>query len=206
MTLNDPEFFDRMEKWTGNKAGTGALVTFKESAWLFSIVIPHQPQFLNQGEGTKVFWGYGLFPNHVGNFVKKPMSECAGEEIVKELLRHLQFPEQPILENSLTIPCMMSFITSQFLTRKAGDRPEVIPKGSTNLALLGQYVEIPKDTVFTVEYSVRKALIAVHEFIRTQHRPKDIYKGERSPKVLVRALRMLLTWGNRSVGDMGGEF
>jgi oleate hydratase len=147
VTLKDPEFFDRLEKWTGNKAGTGALVTFRDSAWLMSIVVPHQPYFLNQAEGTQVFWGYGLFPNHIGDFVKKPMSSCSGGEIMAELLAHFQFPEHPILENSLTIPCMMPYITSQFLARKVGGRPEVIPKGSTNLALLGQYVEIPRDTV-----------------------------------------------------------
>jgi oleate hydratase len=193
VTLKDPDFFNRLEKWTGNKAGTGALVTFTDSAWLMSIVVPHQPHFLNQEEGTQVFWGYGLFPSYPGDIVKKPMSSCCGEEIMTELLGHLKFPLQPILENSLTIPCMMPFITSQFLPRKAGDRPEVIPKGSTNLALLGQFVEIPRDTVFTVEYSVRSAQIAVHDLMRTKHKPKDVYMGEHSPKVLVEALRMLLT-------------
>ncbi|KAG0645637.1 Fatty acid Hydratase [Hyphodiscus hymeniophilus] len=193
VTLKDPEFFDRLEKWTGNKAGTGALVTFKDSAWLMSIVVPHQPHFLKQKESVQVFWGYGLFPSHVGDIVKKPMSSCSGEEIMTELLGHLQFPKERILEASLTIPCMMPFITSQFLTRKAGDRPEVIPKESTNLALLGQFVEIPRDTVFTVEYSIRSAQIAVHELMKTKHKPKDIYKGEHNPKVLVEALRMLLT-------------
>jgi oleate hydratase len=193
VTLGDPEFFDRLERWTGNKAGTGALVTFKDSPWLMSIVVPHQPHFLNQEEETQVFWGYGLFPSHVGDVVKKQMSECSGQEIMTELLNNLDFPLHPILDNSLTIPCMMPFITSQFLTRKAGDRPEVIPKGSTNLALLGQFTEIPLDTVFTVEYSVRSAQIAVHELMNTEHKPKDIYKGEHSPKVLVESFRTLLT-------------
>jgi oleate hydratase len=193
VTLKTPEFFERLEKWTGNAAGTGALVTFKDSAWLMSIVVPHQPHFLNQEEGTQVFWGYGLFPSHIGDFVAKPMVECTGQEILTELLGHLQFPLSPILENSLTIPCMMPYITSQFLTRKHGDRPDVIPKGSTNLALLGQFVEIPKDTVFTVEYSVRSAQLAVHELMQTKEKPKDIYMGEHSVKVLVEALRMLLT-------------
>jgi myosin-crossreactive antigen len=56
VTLKDPEFFDKIDQWTGNKAGTGALITFKDSAWLMSIVVPHQPHFLNQAEGTQVFW------------------------------------------------------------------------------------------------------------------------------------------------------
>lgn len=121
------------------------------------------------------------------------MSECTGAEILQELLGHLNFPEQPTLENTITIPCMMPYITAQFLTRKHGDRPEVVPKGSTNLALMGQFVEIPKDTVFTVEYSVRCAQMAVHELMGTKEKPKDIYMGEHNVKVLVEALRMLLT-------------
>jgi oleate hydratase len=193
VTLKNPEFLEKLEVVTGNKAGTGALVTFKDSNWLMSIVVPHQPHFLNQPENVQVFWGYGLFPDKVGNIIQKPMSECTGAEILQELLGHLNFPEQPTLENTITIPCMMPYITAQFLTRKHGDRPEVVPKGSTNLALMGQFVEIPKDTVFTVEYSVRCAQMAVHELMGTKEKPKDIYMGEHNVKVLVEALRMLLT-------------
>ncbi len=29
----------------------------------------------------KIFWGYGLYPDRVGNHIKKKMSECSGEEI-----------------------------------------------------------------------------------------------------------------------------
>jgi oleate hydratase len=193
VTLKNPEFLSKLEICTGNKAGTGALVTFKDSNWLMSIVVPHQPHFINQPENVQVFWGYALFPNKVGNIVKKPMAECSGKEILEELLGLLNFPEHPTLENAITIPCLMPYITSQFLTRKHGDRPEVIPAGSTNLALLGQFVELPRDTVFTVEYSVRCAQKAVHELMDTKEKPKDVYKGEHDVKVLVKALEMLLT-------------
>jgi len=193
VTLKNPDFLERLEQWSGNAAGTGALVTFKDSSWLMSIVVPHQPHFLNQAEGVQVFWGYGLFPFAVGDIIKKPMAECSGQEIMTELLGHLNFPEHPTLETSITIPCMMPYITSQFLTRKESDRPKVIPEASTNLALMGQYVEIPLDTVFTVEYSVRAAQMAVHTLMGTKEKPKDIYKGEHNPKVLVEALMKLLT-------------
>lgn len=193
VTLKDLDFMSRYEAWSGNKAGTGALVTFKDSAWLMSIVVPHQPHFLNQEEGTQVFWGYGLFPSRVGDFIGKPMCECTGAEILTEVLSCLNFPLQPTLETSITIPCMMPYITAQFLTRKAGDRPAVVPEGSTNLALLGQFVEIERDTVFTVEYSVRAAQMAVHALMGTKEKPKDIYMGEYNVGVLVNALKMLLT-------------
>jgi oleate hydratase len=193
VTLKSPEFLSHLETVTGNKAGTGALVTFKDSNWLMSIVVPHQPHFLSQPSDVQVFWGYGLFPSAPGNIVHKPMQECSGAEIMQELLGHLNFPEHPALENAITIPCSMPYITAQFLTRKHGDRPEVIPQGSTNLALMGQFVEVPRDTVFTVEYSVRCAQIAVHELMGTKEKPKDIYRGEHNVKVLVEALKMLLT-------------
>lgn len=191
VTLKSPDFFQRLEAWSGNAAGTGALVTFKDSPWLLSIVVPHQPHFLNQEEGVQVFWGYGLFPDQIGDYVKKPMASCSGEEILIELLHSLAFPLEPTLSTSITIPCMMPYITAQFLIRKAGDRPSVIPKGSTNLALLGQFVEIPRDTVFTVEYSVRSAQMAVHELMGTKEKVTNVYRGEHDIGVLVRGLEKL---------------
>jgi oleate hydratase len=196
VTINDdPTFFMKIEEWSGNKAGTGALVTFKDSNWLMSIVVPHQPHFLNQPDTTQVFWGYGLFPFKNGNFVKKPMIECSGSEILTELLHHLNFPLSPILENSITIPSMLPYITAQFLTRKEGDRPAVVPEGSTNLGLLGQFVEMERDTVFTVEYSVRGAQVAVKSLmgLGKEMVVKDVYRGEHHVKVLVEALRKLMS-------------
>ena len=38
VTLDHPSFFDEMRRFTGNEAGTGGLVTFKDSRWLMSIV------------------------------------------------------------------------------------------------------------------------------------------------------------------------
>ena len=79
---NDTSFFDQEIGWSGNEPGTGALVTFKDSNWLMSIVVAKQPHFLNQPPTTQVFWGYGLFPDRVGNFVHKRMIDCTGEEIL----------------------------------------------------------------------------------------------------------------------------
>jgi oleate hydratase len=56
----------------------------------------------------------------------------------------------------------MPYITSMFVSRKPSDRPLVIPKEATNLAFISQYCEIPDDTVFTVQYSIRAAMMAVY--------------------------------------------
>jgi oleate hydratase len=194
VTFRDPTFFRLMEDFSGNEPGTGALVTFKDSSWLMSVVLAHQPHFVDQPPDITVCWGYGLFPGREGDFVPKPMSECTGTEILEELCSHLGFTrELPlILETSTCIPCMMPYITSQFLPRRKGDRPPVVPDGSTNLAFIGQFCEIPDDVVFTVEYSVRSAQIAVYSLLHLDKTVSPIYRGYRDPRVLFDSLRMML--------------
>jgi oleate hydratase len=194
VTFRDPTFFRLMVGFSGNEPGTGALVTFKDSSWLMSVVLAHQPHFLGQLADITVCWGYGLFPGNQGDFVPRPMSECTGAEILEELCRHLGFTrELPlILETSTCIPCLMPYITSQFLPQRKGDRPRVVPDGSTNLAFLGQFCEIPDDVVFTVEYSVRSAQIAVYSLLHLDRSVSPIFRGYRDPRVVFDSLRTLL--------------
>lgn len=192
VTTQDPLFFKLMEEFSGSEAGKGGLITFKDSAWRLTIVLNHQPHFREQPEDTFVWWGYALFPDKEGDFVKKPMTRCTGREILDEVLQHLRFEErQRILDGSLVIPALMPYITSQFLVRSQGDRPQVVPAGSTNLAFIGQYAEVPDDVVFTVEYSVRTAWTAVAQLLGLDRQPPPVYKGQHDPKVLVEALQTL---------------
>ncbi len=164
VTLKNSAFFDKMNQFSGNEPGTGGLVTFKDSNWLMSIVLAHQPHFANQPAGVQVFWGYSLFPDRVGNFIPKPMAECTGAEILRELCGHLRF-DLDTVASSNCIPCRMPYITSMFMPRMVGDRPLPVPHGSKNFAFISQFVEIPDDVVFTVEYSVRAAQMAVYELL-----------------------------------------
>ncbi len=164
VTLQDPAFFDKMQQFSGNEAGTGGLVTFKDSNWFMSIVLAHQPHFANQPAGVQVFWGYALSPDRIGNFVAKPMSDCTGEEILRELCGHLRF-DLDVVETANCIPCRMPYITSMFMPRAHSDRPLPVPKESKNLAFISQFVEVADDVVFTVEYSVRAAQMAVYELL-----------------------------------------
>jgi len=86
---------------------------------------------------------------------------------------------------------MMPFITSQFLPREKGDRPQVLPENSHNLAFMGQFCEMPDDVVFTVEYSVRSAQVAVYGLLDLQRKPPAVYKGKYDPRVLLKAFRAL---------------
>jgi oleate hydratase len=187
VTLKDPAFFDQMIQFSGNQPGTGGLVTFKDSNWLMSIVLAFQPHFPNQPEGVQVFWGYALFPDRVGNFVPKPMDECNGAEILRELCGHLRFDPETVASANC-IPCRMPYITSMFMPRTLGDRPLPVPAGSKNLAFVSQFVEIPDDVVFTVEYSVRAAQMAVYQLLGIDRKVPPVTPHDKSLRVQFEAL------------------
>jgi oleate hydratase len=179
VTLKHPAFFDKMNQFSGNEPGTGGLVTFKDSNWLMSIVLAHQPHFANQPADVQVFWGYSLFPDRVGNFIPKPMAECTGGEILQELCGHLRFDLETVASANC-IPCRMPYITSMFMPRRLSDRPLPVPRGSKNFAFISQFVEIPDDVVFTVEYSVRAAQMAVYELLGIERKIPPITPHDKS--------------------------
>jgi len=187
VTLKNPTFFDKMRQFSGNEAGTGGLVTFKDSNWLMSIVLAHQPHFANQPADVQVFWGYALFPDRVGNFVPKPMAECNGAEILQEICGHLRFDLETV-QTANCIPCRMPYITSMFMPRMRSDRPLPVPQGSTNFAFISQFVEIPGDVVFTVEYSVRAAQMAVYELLDIGRKIPPITPHDKSLRTQFEAL------------------
>jgi oleate hydratase len=187
VTLKTPTFFNKMVEFSGNQPGTGGLVTFKDSNWLMSIVLAYQPHFANQPADVQVFWGYALFPDRVGDFVPKPMSDCNGEEILRELCGHLRF-DLDTVASANCIPCRMPYITSMFMPRLRTDRPLPIPRSSKNLAFISQFVEIPDDVVFTVEYSVRVAQMAVYEFLGIDRQIPPISPHDKSLRVQFEAL------------------
>jgi oleate hydratase len=193
VTDRDPTFLRIMQAFSGSAPGTGGLMTFKDSSWLLTLSIFGQPFFANAPAGVSVWWGYGLRNSTPGDFVKKTMAECTGAEILHEVLGQLGFAEHApaIIASSNVIPCMMPYITSQFLVRRAGDRPDVVPEDSTNLAFIGQYSEQPNDVVFTVEYSIRSAQHAVYTLLHLDCKPTPFYKGAHDPHVLFDALATL---------------
>ena len=64
-----------------------------------------------------------------------------------------------ILPHTEVRTAALPYITGEFMPRKISDRPQVIPDGCVNLAFLGQYVEQPRDVVFTAETSLRTAIM-----------------------------------------------
>ncbi len=121
------------------------------------------------------------------------MSACSGREILTEVLGHLGVRDEvaDVLEHAICILCMMPFITSQFVPRERGDRPEGIPAGFSSLAFMGQFCEQPQDVVFTIEYSIRSAQAAVYGLLGLNRKPPPVYHDQRDPRVLYRAFRAL---------------
>lgn len=187
-------FFDQMTRFSGSSPGCGGLVTLKSSSWLLTFYLYHTPAFAEQPPGLFVWWGYGLYPDRVGNYVNKRMSECSGQEILVELFSHLGWQQDipSLLEGTQCIPCMLPYTTSQFMPRSKGDRPQVIPQGIANLACLGQYCEIPDNTVYTIEYSIHSAALAVGSFLGLPQMVPPAYHGLDHPNALAGAMKRIL--------------
>jgi oleate hydratase len=187
VTLNNPSFFQKMYEFSGNEAGTGGLVTLKDSHWLMSIVLAHQPHFINQPPGVQVFWGYALFPDRIGDFVPKSMADCNGAEILQELCGHLRF-DLETMATANCIPCRMPYITSMFMPRENSDRPPPVPHDTKNIAFVSQFVELEGDVVFTVEYSVRAAQTAVYSLLGIDRKIPPVTAHDKSLRTQFEAL------------------
>ncbi len=180
----DEEVFPYIKAITGRDVltghvVTGGIVTAKDSSWLLSWTINRQPQFRNQPDGHALVWVYGLFTDREGDYVKKPMRDCTGEEICEEWLYHIGVPEDKIHDLAAnhcnTIPCMMPFVTAFFMPRQNDDRPLVRPKGSKNFAFIGQFAETPRDTIFTTEYSMRTGMEAVYDLLDIERAVPEVW-------------------------------
>ena len=161
------------------KVVTGGIVTVTDSSWLLSWTINRQPQYRNQPKGQVLVWLYGMFSDKPGDFVKKSMRECTGQEICEEWLYHLGVPVEEIPElaahSANTVPVMMPFACAYFQPREEGDRPLVVPEGSVNFAFIGNFAETPRDTVFTTEYSIRTAMEAVYTLLNVDRGVPEVW-------------------------------
>lgn len=190
LTMQGRQLLDRIVQYSNNEPGTGALMTFYESGWLMSIVVPYQPHFPDMPADTYTLWGYGLFVDREGDYIKKSMAACDGREILTELIHQLGFDDilESVLATTTITTVMMPYASALFACRSLGDRPQVVPEGAQNFAFLGQFTELPEDVVFTVEYSVHGAMHAVYKLFNVDKKIPPIYHGLMDPKVGLKAL------------------
>jgi oleate hydratase len=174
---------------------TGGIVTIKDSSWLLSWTVNRQPHFKKQPAGQIVVWLYSLFVDVPGDFVKKSMQDCTGEEITQEWLYHLGVPVEDIPHLASTsarcVPVMMPYVTAFFMPRHAGDRPDVVPQGSVNFAFIGQFAETTRDTIFTTEYSVRTSMESVYQLLNVERGVPEVFNSTYDNRTLLAAVNRL---------------
>jgi hypothetical protein len=78
--MHDRTLLGQITKYSGDEQGTGALMTWVDSGWLMSIVVPYQPRFPDMPEHTYTLWGYGLLIDNGGDYVTKKISQATGED------------------------------------------------------------------------------------------------------------------------------
>ena len=154
------------------KVTTGGIVTVKDSTenWYLSWTINRQPQFKSQDKNTVLVWLYSLNTNKEGNYVKKAMRDCTGEEVCREWLYHIGVPEDEIEEladERLQHHDLLHALYQRVLpaAERMRDRPQVVPDGAVNFAFIGQFAETPRDTIFTTEYSMRTGMESVYTLL-----------------------------------------
>ncbi len=199
-TLDDriPPYIEKVCKRDpfSGKVVTGGIVTVTDSKWLLSYTLNRQPHFKAQPDDQLVVWFYGLFTDVPGDYVKKPMKECTGEEIVQEWLYHLGVPVEEIPDmaknSAYCIPSMMPYITAFFMPRTAGDRPKVVPEKAVNFAFIGQFADTVRDTVFTTEYSVRTAMEGVYTLLGVDRGIPEVFASEFDARYLLDATSKMM--------------
>ena len=175
------------------KVTTGGIVTVKDSVnnWFLSWTINRQPQFRSQNKDTVLVWLYALHTDIEGNYIKKAMRDCTGEEICQEWLYHIGMDESKIKDYSEnacnTTTCFMPYINAFFQPRKNVDRPKVVPEGAVNFAFIGQFAETPRDTIFTTEYSMRTGMESVYTLLNVDRGVPEVWGSQYDIRELLRA-------------------
>ncbi len=189
-----PEFIARIAKRDpfSGKVVTGGIVTARDSSWLLSWTVNRQPHFKAQPKDQIVVWVYGLFAETPGDYVKRPMQDCTGEEITQEWLYHMGVPAEDIPGLASTgarcVPVMMPYITAFFMPRQAGDRPDVVPENAINFAFIGQFAESKqRDCIFTTEYSVRTPMEAVYTLLGVERGVPEVFNSTYDIRMLLAA-------------------
>ncbi|MCI0922565.1 oleate hydratase [Sphingobacterium rhinopitheci] len=198
LTCRPSAFVDKLKEYAVNdpysgKTVTGGIITITDSNWLMSFTCNRQPHYPTQPDDVLVIWVYALFMDKEGNHIKKTMPECTGNEILAELCHHVGIEDQldNVIENTIVRTTFMPYITSMFMPRAKGDRPEIVPQGCSNLGLVGQFVETNNDVVFTMESSVRTARVAVYSLLNLNKQVPDVYPSQYDIRHLLKATKAL---------------
>ena len=192
VTTTGDEFIDQMTALTGSEPGRGGLVTLKDSGWVLSLSIFHQPEIIGQPEGTKVWWGYGLYPERIGDFVRKRMDRVHRRgDPARRCCGNLRFDRQfdAIMASSICIPCDMPYVNNIWMPRQA-HRPSPPGPGGVDQSRPDRPVRRSRTGC-----GVHHRVFGPHgvgsdpALLRRGPAPPPVYQGQHDPKALLGALK-----------------
>ncbi len=190
LTSNTPDLTWHITNLTDNRDGTGGLITFRDSPWLLTLAVPHQPHFTGQPPTARTVLGYGMRLDTRGDHVPVTLLQANGRQVVEELIGQLGIERGAAIVRATTnaVTVLLPYAASPLAPRSPGDRPRPVPAGARNFAFLGQYVEIPGDVAFSTEYAVRSAMHAVYGLLKVDREIPPIYSGLQDPDAARQAL------------------
>lgn len=62
-----------------------------------------------------------------------------------------------------------------------------MPDGAVNFAFLGQFAETPRDTIFTIEYSIRTGMESVYTLLDVDRGVPEVWGSKYDVRELLRA-------------------
>ncbi|PYH80581.1 67 kDa myosin-cross-reactive antigen like family protein [Aspergillus uvarum CBS 121591] len=148
ITTEDTVLFQDFEAITRQKSQAGTYISLQESSWKLVLCVPLQPVFADQPRNVRV-----------------PMLHCSGSELLTEICRHLGLTHESARHRTITIPRVMPRMSAAYLTRQSSDRPCTKPKATSNIGLIGQFVDLPPYTAVDLSYGIRTAEAAVSQLL-----------------------------------------
>ena len=195
VTQADDRFVRRMERFSGSPAGQGGLVTLKDSSWGITFHLFHPPAYAGQPPGTQVWWGYGLFADRAGDFVAKTMRELQRrrdpDRSASRTWAGARSCRRCSKAPTASPACCRTRRASSCRGRPATDRRWFHQAPSTSPSSAST-VEIPDNVVYTVEYSIHSAALAVATLLGFPQKAPPAYHGLDHPNALVDAMKRIL--------------
>ncbi|PYH67117.1 67 kDa myosin-cross-reactive antigen like protein [Aspergillus vadensis CBS 113365] len=177
ITSRQCDFFAKLTQENPEKIVS---IVLPGSEWSISLFRPHCKTINGSSGDERIIWGHASSPGREGNYVKKPMLDCGGMEILAELLQHFHAYSEDSLSHFTLIPRVAPRLAAPLLARNYKDRPKVVGNEAENLAVVGQFVEIPDETAATMDYSVRSAQLAVYRLMGLRKEPRTTRKASAS--------------------------
>jgi oleate hydratase len=186
VTLKNPAFFDEMIRFSGNQPGTGGLVTFKDSNWLRPLCWPGNlifrtsPSMCRCSGDTRCF-RTGLAISSRSRWPSAMARKSCGSFAVTcdSIPRPSHRPTASLAEclRSPVCSCRAAAKIDRCLCHQA----RRISRSSVSLSKFD-------DVVFTVEYSVRAAQMAVYELLGIERKIPPVTPHAKSLHVQFEAL------------------